>query len=51
MNTEEKINKIGKMLVEIQLDINYIKINQKELRDFITNSNKLDFERLWKKIK
>ena len=50
MKIEEKINMIGKMVADIQLEIKTIKATQKELRDFLTNPDKLDVERFWRKI-
>lgn len=50
MKIEEKINHIGRMLADIQLDINFIKRNIKKIDTYLTNPDKLDFERYWKKI-
>ena len=49
MKLEQKISEIGLILADIQFQIRWIKKNQKELRDFITNPNKLDAERYIKK--
>jgi hypothetical protein len=49
MKIEEKINMIGRILADIQLEIKTIKRSQKELRDFLTNPDKLNFERFWRK--
>ena len=42
MEIEQKINKIGRILADIQLEVYKIRVSQQELRDFIINPGKLD---------
>lgn len=48
MDLEKKINKIGQLLADIQLDVKFLRMEQKQLRNFITNPNRVEAERKYK---
>lgn len=47
---EDKINHIGKMLADIQLELYLTRKCQEKILDFLLDENKLDAERLWRKM-
>ena len=51
MTTEkEKLNMIGKLLADIQMDIKFLRQEQKLLREYITNPDRVKAERTIKEL-
>jgi hypothetical protein len=48
MKIEDKINTIGRILADVQLDVNIIRRNQELIKDWLISRDKLKFEKLWR---
>jgi len=45
MDLEKKINMIGQILADIQLDVKFLRREQAQLRSFITNPDRVEAEK------